>query len=198
MPSHCRFARRSAAALLIAVSLSACTFFQHERLDGTAIHESAPPFTLTDQDGRPFSLAAQHGHVVALFFGYTHCHDVCPATMARLAQVVRRLTPSERQRVRVAFITVDPARDDRPTLRRYVRLFDPTFYGLSGSPKQLDAVYASYHVPHTISPGSKAGDATILHGSSIYFINPSGELRVLHDWNDAPKALVHDLKELLS
>jgi len=76
----------------------------------------APDFTLTDQDGRPFTLSAQRGHPVVLFFGYTHCDDACPTTLAHLAQALR--APGVPADVTVAFITVDPTRDTPAVLKR--------------------------------------------------------------------------------
>jgi protein SCO1/2 len=157
----------------------------------------APGFTLTDQDGKPFSLAGQHGREVILFFGYTHCPDVCPATMAQLAHVYRALSPAQRARVRVAFVTVDPQRDDPRTLKRYVDLFDPAFVGLTGSEAALDPVYGAYHVWHQRIPGSHGSGYLVAHGGSVYLIDPNGDLRVLHDWTDSARSIASDVKELL-
>jgi protein SCO1/2 len=143
-------------------------------------------------------LADQRGHEVVLFFGYTHCPDVCPATMAQLARVYRTLTPAQRERVRVAFVTVDPGRDNPPTLKRYMALFNPAFVGLTGTERQLDPVYDAYHVWHQKLAGTKASGYLVSHGSSVYLIDPNGDLRVLHDWQDPASAIAADVKELLA
>lgn len=190
--------RTLGVATLICLVFGIASCAHHEALDGTVVDQRAPNFTLIDQSGKPFTLAAQRGHEVVLFFGYTHCPDICPTTMAQLAAIIKHLTPAERSALRVAFITVDPQRDTPAALGRYVRLFDPSFYGLSGSEQQLDPVYAAYHVWHQKLPGDAATGYLVAHGSTIYFIDASGQLRVLHDWNDTRTAIAHDLKELLS
>jgi protein SCO1/2 len=154
-------------------------------------------FTLTDQHGAPFHLAAQRGRVVVLFFGYTHCPDVCPATMAQLARVERTLTPAERARITVAFVTIDPVRDTPAVLSRWVALFDPHFVALTGSAGELIPVYYAYHVDHTRIP-DKAGTGYLLeHTSAIFLIDPDGRLRVLHDWQDTADAIAADVRALL-
>lgn len=189
-------------AALIAAALLASTACAHrapQHFTGTVVPaKPAADFRLTDQNGRPFELADQKGHAVILFFGYTHCPDVCPATMAQLTRVYHTLTPAQRDRVRVAFVTVDPQRDDAATLKRYVDLFDPSFVGLTGTPAQLAPVYDAYHVWHQKLAGSKGSGYLVAHGSSVYLIDPSGALRVLHDWQDPASAIAADVKELLA
>jgi protein SCO1/2 len=149
----------------------------------------APDFTLTDQDGRPYTLSAQRGHAVALFFGYAHCPDVCPTTLAALARAKRKLGAAGAG-YDVVFVTVDPARDTPATLKRYVHLFDPTFVGLTGTPAQLDPVYAAYHVYHKIDDASRSANGyLVIHSSIVEFIGPDGRLRGFGDWNDSPDAL---------
>jgi len=172
---------------------------QAPQLEGDAIHATlpAPQAALIDQNGRPYRIADQHGKEVVLFFGYAHCPDICPTTLARLVQAHRLLGSAARD-VEVAFITVDPERDTVATLKRYVGLFDPHFYGLTGSHAALDAFYAAYHVWHQKLPnhGSAAG-YLMAHSSSIYMLDRNGDLRVIHDWNDKPAALANDMKALL-
>jgi protein SCO1/2 len=118
--------------------------------------------------------------------------------MAQLARVYRELTPAQRERVRVAFVTVDPERDNPATIKRYVSLFNPAFIGLTGTKGQLDPVYDAYHVWHQKVPGTKASGYLVSHGGSVYLIDPNGDLRVLHDWQDPASAIATDVKELLA
>lgn len=168
-------------------------------LDGTSIESAQPEpnVELIDQDGHPFRLIAKRGREVVLFFGYAHCPDICPTTLGKLAQADRSLGAQARNVV-VAFVTVDPERDTVPVLKRYVRLFDRNFYGLTGSRSQLHAVYHAYHVWHQKLPnhGSAAG-YLMAHSSTIYMLDRSGRLRVIHDWNDQTDELAHDMKALL-
>lgn len=155
----------------------------------------APNFTLTDQDGRPFTLSQQRGHPIILFFGYTHCPDECPTTLSHLAHALRQtsLGPD----VRVAFISVDPRRDSAAVMKRYVRLFDPRFIGLTGRADQLEPVKTAYHtwsqeVPVNHGPGA---DYTVAHGSTVYFVDSAGRLRGLGDATDSSNQFARDLKE---
>jgi protein SCO1/2 len=154
----------------------------------------APDFTLTDQESRPFHLSDLRGHTVALFFGYTHCPDVCPTTLAALARAKRQLGTGG-ARFDVVFITVDPQRDTRAVVAKYVHLFDPSFIGLTGTPAQLAPLYAAYKVYHQALPshGSAIG-YLVAHSSAVDFIDPHGHIRSFGDWSDTPAELAADVK----
>jgi protein SCO1/2 len=154
----------------------------------------APDFTLTDQTGRPFTLSALRGVPIVLFFGYTHCPDTCPTTLAKIAQAVR--SPAAPRDVRVAFITVDPARDSPTVLGRYLHLFDPRFIGLTGTFQRLDPVYAAYHTWREEVPVHHSGaDYSVAHGAALYYIGRSGAIRGYGSWSDDAPLIIHDLKE---
>lgn len=158
---------------------------------------AAPNFTLTDQDARPYALSTERGRAVALLFGYTHCPDVCPTTLAALARAERKM-PSG-QGFDVVFVTVDPRRDTPAVLKRYLHLFDPAFVGLTGSAAELAPVYAAYHVYHQDLPGDgSAGGYAVAHSSTIYFIGPGGTIRGTGDWSDSPDELAAAAKKALS
>ncbi len=154
----------------------------------------APDFTLVDQDARPFALSNLRGHPVVLFFGYAHCPDVCPTTLARLAQALR--SPGAPSDTRVVFVTVDPERDSPAVLKRYVHLFDPEFIGLSGSAQALDGVYAAYHVLRQIVPGERGrGEYSVSHGTTVFYVGRDGRLNGVGNWDDAPLQIAHDIKQ---
>ncbi len=156
---------------------------------------AAPDFTLIDEQARPYSLAAQRGHPVVLFFGYTHCPDACPTTLAHLAQAVR--LPNVARDVRVGFVTVDPARDSAPLLGRYVRLFDPHFVGLTGSSAALRSVYSAYHVWRQPVHDAGTGESyAVGHSTTIYYIGRDGSLRAFGRWDDDAAAIARALREL--
>ncbi|MEO7039853.1 MAG: SCO family protein [Candidatus Elarobacter sp.] len=202
---------RTSIAISLTAALVACAVlgsliwthaaanFKSPQLDGTKIQSAAPEpeVALIDEDGRSFRLTGKRGKEVVLFFGYAHCPDVCPATLAKLAQADHSLG-SQAGNVTVAFVTVDPQRDTISALKRYVGLFDPRFYGLTGSPKALGTFYSVYHVWHQKLPnhGSAAG-YLMAHSSSIYMLDRDGHLRVIHDWSDSPAVLAHDMKALM-
>jgi protein SCO1/2 len=158
----------------------------------------APDFTLTDQDGQPYTLSAHRGHAIALFFGYVHCPDVCPTTLAALAGAKRKLGPGAAA-FDVVLVTVDPKRDSPATLKRYVHLFDPSFDGLTGTAAQLAPVYAAYHIVHEIeaTTGSANGYA-VAHSTTVQFISPSGRLRGTGNFSDSPDELAELMRQSLS
>ena len=183
--------------LLLLALVAGCS--QPVHFDGTALTATtpAPQVALIDENNRTFRLTDQHGKPVVLLFGYTHCPDICPTTLAKLARA-DRLLGSEARDVTVAFVTVDPQRDTAPVLKRYVHLFDPNFVGLTGSAAALGTLYATYHVWHERLPNHAGATGYLMaHSSDIYMLDPSGNLRVIHDWNDSAGAMAHDMKALL-
>jgi len=156
----------------------------------------APDFTLVDQNGHPFTLSRQHGRPVVLFFGYTHCPDVCPTILANLKSALESLGPAGREVV-VALVTVDPARDGAAELRRYVSIFNPAFRGLSGSPAALASVYRAYHV-HFAKEAASNGDYQVAHTAFVYYVGRDRHIRGLGTWSDSQPVLQDDLREILS
>jgi protein SCO1/2 len=162
------------------------------------IGSSAPDFTLTDQDGHPWTLSHERGlRSVALFFGYTHCPDVCPTTLAHLIEA-KRLSGKDGSDLQIVFVTVDASRDTPPTLKRYVRLFGPEIVGLTGDARATRPVYSAYHVWHQSLPGGNGAGYLVSHSSAVYLIDRSGRLRSIADWSDEPAHLAAQLKDLTS
>ena len=161
------------------------------------INNVAPDFTLTDQTGHAFSLSGQRGHVTVLYFGYTHCPDICPTTLAAIASALRQVGSSADRDIKVAFITDDPERDTPKTLRNYVSLFDPYFMGLDGASTTLGPIYKGYHVWFTRLPnqGSAAG-YLLAHSSYIYMIDKTGVVRSIDDWRTPPATIAAHLRKL--
>ena len=153
-------------------------------------------FDLTDQNGQRRTLADFKGKAVILLFGYTHCPDVCPTTLAEISLALQQLGPDAAQ-VQVLFITLDPERDSQDILARYVPSFNPTFLGLRGNAastadiaKKLKVFYQKHEMP------GHAG-YTLDHSASSYVIDPEGNLRLMVNYGFGREALVHDLKLLL-
>jgi protein SCO1/2 len=158
----------------------------------------APGFTLRSASGTPFDLGAERGQTVALFFGYTHCPDVCPTTLAALARARASLPADRRAHVQVVFVTVDPVRDTPAVTARYARMFDPSFIGLSGSQAKLARVWSAYHVYHQKLPGTAAGGYLMAHSSTIFFIGPDGRMRAIGDWSDTVHQLASEIERAQS
>jgi protein SCO1/2 len=187
-----RIARLAAIALVVACAVAVLARFLIP--SGPA----APDFTLTDQNGQPYTLSAHRGHPIALFFGYAHCPDVCPTTLAALAGAKRKLG-APGQTFDVVLVTVDPKRDSPAVLKRYVHLFDPAFVGLTGSEAQLDPVYTAYHIVHEIeTPVKSANGYTVAHSSVVQFIAPDGRLRGTGNFSDSSDDMAVLMKQALS
>ena len=158
---------------------------------------AAPEIVLPSAGGKPFKLSEQRGKVVVLEFGYTHCVDVCPVSLAALTQARQKLGAAGAD-VQLVFITVDPARDDAARLRNYLKPFDPGIAGLTGSSAQIDAVLKAYGISATRRPvDGSATDYTMHHSSYLYFIDRKGMQRALMPFGRPADDIVHDLTLLL-
>lgn len=156
-------------ALFIGVFLYASGQFSPGGLRPSAI---GGPFTLTGQDGKPITDQDFKGKPLLVFFGYTHCPDVCPTTLYELSQVTHALD-KDADRINVLFITVDPARDTAPVMKEYLSNFDPHFNGATGTQLQIDAVEREYHVYAKKIP-EKNGDYSMDHSAVVYLMNKQG------------------------
>jgi protein SCO1 len=152
--------------------------------------------SLPDIDGKPRQLADFKGKVTVVFFGYTQCPDVCPATMAELAQIKRALG-SDGDRVQAVFVTVDPERDTPEILKAYLASFDPSFVALRGTPEQIAAAAKEFKVFYAKVAGKTPGSYTMDHTAGSYLFDPQGRLRLFVRYGTPTDALAADLKQLL-
>ena len=153
-------------------------------------------FRLADHHGKPRTLADFKGKVVLLFFGYTHCPDVCPTTLAEAAAAMQALG-AQADRVQVLFVTVDPARDTPALLARYVPSFHPTFLGLHGDEQQIAETTRDFKVFSQKTPGASAESYLIDHSAGTFVFDPQGRLRLYHGYGKGAASLVHDIRLLL-
>jgi protein SCO1/2 len=141
--------------------------------------DPSPPydFTLMDPEGKPFSLSSLRGKFVLLTFGFTHCPNICPTTLANLAAAYELLSPADQARLQVLFITLDPERDTAKVLQAYVPLFDKHFIGLGGKPEQIAAVATAYSVEYekTTERGGGAANYSMDHSAAVLLLAPSGQ-----------------------
>lgn len=153
-------------------------------------------FHLNEAGGKPVSLADYRDKAVVLFFGYTHCPQICPTTLADLAQVMR-LLGKDAERVQVLFVTLDPERDTRELLAQYPPAFYPTFKGLSGDSMATAEAARSFGVIYQKQP-NKNGGYDLDHSAGTYLIAPGGKHVLLAPYGQAAELLVQDLKLLLA
>ncbi|MEP7057202.1 MAG: SCO family protein [Caldimonas sp.] len=151
---------------------------------------------LPDLDGRMRTLDDFKGKVTVLFFGYTQCPDVCPTTMAELAQVKKSLG-ADGARVQGVFVTVDPERDTPALLKSYVASFDPSFVALRGTPEQTAAAAKEFKVFYAKVDGKAPGSYTIDHTAASYVFDRDAKLRLFVRYGSGAEALADDLKALL-
>lgn len=184
-------------ALVVVFGLTSCATYEYK---GAVIDppDQAADFTLTDQNGNTFRLADQRGKVVAVFFGYTNCPDICPATMSDMQVVLNRLS-DKRDQVKVVFITVDPERDTSERLQRFIGLFDQDIIGLTSDPATLDAVYKAYGAGATRRdlPDSALGYA-MDHTATTTVIDKDGQRRLLFGFGTPVDDIVSDLTALIN
>ena len=155
----------------------------------------APDFSIRGSDGMTLSLSQYRGKVVVLGFGYTSCPNVCPVTLAVLAQAYRKLGPLGSQ-VQIIYLTVDPERDNAERLKEYLAAFDPTFVGGTGSAAQMAAVRTNYGV--TAEKHGTGSDYAVAHSSYVYLITRDGKLRALMPFGHKADDYVHDISMLLN
>ncbi|MBS0444531.1 MAG: SCO family protein [Proteobacteria bacterium] len=151
---------------------------------------------LTDQNGQPRTLADFKGKVVVLFFGYTQCPDVCPTTMAELAQVKKSMG-KDGDKVQGVFVTVDPERDTAEVLKAYMGSFDPTFVALRGNAEQTAAAAKEFKVYYAKVPGKAEGSYTMDHTAGSYVLDTTGRLRLFERYGGPPEQLAADLKAMM-
>lgn len=157
----------------------------------------AADFRLIDQHGRPFQLSQQRGHAVLLFFGYTHCPDVCPTTLVTFKAVKEQLGAAA-DRVRFVFVTVDPERDTPERLREYVGFYDPDFVGLWGTPDQMKTIQSAYGVLAQKEPDPGApGGYWVVHTAFALLVDPQGRLRAMYPFGTPAGEIAADLRRLV-
>jgi protein SCO1 len=167
--------------------------FQSIDITGAAY---ARNFVLVDPDGRTRTLADFKGRLVVVFFGFTQCPDVCPTTLAELAQIRRELGPAG-EKLQAVFITVDPERDTPELLKAYVNNFDASFVGLRGDLEQTRAVAREFKVYFAKVPGRVEGQYTVDHTAGSYVFDTQGRIRLFVRHGTPATALAADLKRLL-
>jgi protein SCO1/2 len=191
--SRSRSERRALVALFAAALLAPAARAADDTLIAGVFEppRAAPELALRGSDGAELRLDRYRGKVVILGFGFSSCPDVCPTTLAALA-VARKKLGADAERLQVVYVTVDPERDDAARLREYLKHFDSTFIGGTGTPEQLAAVRDQYGIAVGQRPGNQFS-----HSSFTYLIDRTGSLRALMPYGHSSDDYAHDVRILL-
>lgn len=187
------------AVSLLALALGGCGMPQRafKNTDVTGA-DCCRDFSLTDHNGKTRTLADFRGKAVVIFFGYAHCPDVCPTTLAELKSALAELG-ADAKRVQVLFVTLDPERDTRELLANYVPAFDPGFLGLYGDPETTARTAKEFRVFYQKRPGPTPSSYTLDHSAGSYVFDTKGRVRLFVRYGgDSGANLVSDLRALLN
>lgn len=175
---------------------------QPPRLEAaTALLDQAKPlpaFSLIDEHGRPFDNARLDGRWSFVFFGYTHCPDICPTTLSTLDAALKAAGErGDAASTQVVFVSVDPKRDKPETLKSYVKFFNPEFTGVTGSEQALTRLTRALGIIHTTLPNANgSGDYLVDHSASVLLIGPQGRLVALFSAPHHARTVARDFHEL--
>lgn len=188
------------ATILSALAVTACEVQNRSKNSFNAIDitgaDYGKDFRLSDPTGKPRTLADFQGKAVLMFFGFTHCPDVCPTTLADAAKVVKSLGPRG-DRVQVLFVTLDPKRDTPKVLAEYVPAFHPSFLGLYGDEATTRKTAKDFRVFFEQRPGSTPDNYSIDHTAGTLVFDPQGRLRLFVNNGMAPDKIAADISKLL-
>ncbi|WP_321794432.1 SCO family protein [Caballeronia sp. J97] len=189
---------RRLLALLSLCALTACSKpAEPWHLTDVSGHLPDLDFSLVDDGGAPVTGHSFAGKTTLVYFGYTHCPDVCPETMARLMQVLQRVGP-DADDARIVFVSVDPARDTPALLRSYVRAFDDKHaVGLTGTDRAIESVAQRYRIAYQMEKRDPDGAYEVTHSSAVYIFDAAGHARLLATDRDSVDAIASDLKRVI-
>lgn len=191
-----------ALLVLLAVGmLGGCSVLSGEaahEFNGTWIEAEQPAadFTLTSQDGQMTSLSDLRGKLVLLYFGYTYCPDVCPATLVEVKNALKTLG-EQAGAVQVVMVTVDPERDTADKLAEYLANFNPSFIGLTGSLEQIRQITSQYGIYFGKQAGSAETNYLVEHNASLMVIDQQGYLKLIYPFGTTSAEIADDLSFLL-
>ena len=179
-------------------ALTACKDDSKPKFQGVDVTgaEYAKDIPLQDVNGQRRSLKDFSGKVVAVFFGYTQCPDVCPTTLQELVEVKQALG-ADGSKLQAIFVSLDPERDTPQVLKAYLANFDESFVGLHGTPDEIAAIAKDFKIFFKKVPGKTEGTYTLDHSAGTYLYDPQGRLRVYERYGVGSQVLAQDVKALL-
>jgi len=188
-------------ALLLGAALTSCAKSSADTFSGAVLHEPyhAPTTELRDTDGRPFSVAdSTDKRLTLVFFGYTHCPDECPTTMATLASAMLQLDDADRDNVQVVFVTTDPARDTGPVIRHWLDHFSSSFVGVTGPLPTIKKVATDVGVAIAKGRRLPSGGYDVTHGTQVLGLDGKNQIPVVWTLGTTAPEFAHDIHQLLS
>jgi protein SCO1 len=201
-----RALRRSVAlclGIVVLLALAACSSGSSAKsitLHGALISPPPPKpnVTLTDTSGQPYDLAQQtQGFLTFVYFGYTHCPDVCPAQMARFGTAVKSLPADLQKNIKVVFVTTDPDRDTPPVIRQWLDHFSTSFVGLTGSQQQIDQAEAAAGIPTASKEDDGAGGYGVNHAAFVLAYTKDNRAHIVYPDGVPLDGLKSDLTQLV-
>jgi protein SCO1 len=186
----------SSVAILVLIVATALLFWYNRapELHGTALQAPRPidDFTLTGSNGQPLALSDLRGQWLMIYFGYTHCPDICPTTMADLAIMANELGEERMEDVQVLLVSVDPERDTPERLATYLQAFHPTFLGMTGDLATIQAAASHFGIyfEHT-------GEGIVDHTSYVLVVDPEGHLRLVYPYGVSGLDMAVDMDYLI-
>jgi protein SCO1 len=197
LPLRRRLAALSAACLLGGIAGCSEQHAEPWHLTDVSGHLPNLDFSLTGDNGQPVDASTLKGSTSLVYFGYTHCPDVCPETMGRLMQVLGKLGP-DANKVRILFVTVDPARDTPKALHDYVGAFDAQHaHGLTGTDAQIEQLAREYRVAYQMEKRDPNGNYEVTHSSAVYIFDAQNRARLLATDHDTPDVIADDLRRII-
>jgi protein SCO1/2 len=191
----------AALALVLGMAMSACSKSSADTFAGAVLPKPyhAPSTALTDTDGRAYSLAdSTDKRLTLIFFGYTHCPDECPTTMATLAAAMLQLDDEDRRNVQVVFVTTDPARDAGPVIRDWLDHFSSSFVGVTGPLPTIKKVATDVGVPIAKGKRLASGGYDVTHGTQVMGLDGKNQIPVVWTLGTTAPEFAHDIHQLLS
>lgn len=187
------------AATLTVLTVAAVLLVTGSRQTGTAPASGQPArdFVLTGQDGKPFDSRSLRGKVMLVFFGFTHCPDVCPTTLQEMTNVMEALGP-EANGVVPVFISVDPARDTPDVLAAFGQLFDPRIVMVTGPADTIADVAKAWHVYYKLQPPDASGNYAVDHSATVFLVDRGGQFRSTFDFHEDEKVILEKVRLLLA
>jgi protein SCO1/2 len=167
---------------------------EQKQTTSTALGTIGGPFTLTGADGKPFASAKLNGRPAAIFFGFTHCPDVCPTTLARLVKLRRQLGQGD-EAVSIVFVSVDPERDTPAEVGNYLQLFDTPVVGLTGTPAQIEQVKKQFGV-YSRKVEQPGGGYSVDHTASVILLDKNGQFVATLSPEEGNEVALDKLKRL--